>query len=246
MQIGAQLYTVRDYMKDTDALAETLKKIADIGYRTVQVSAACPYDPAWMRDRLAENGLACVLTHTACDRLLAEPATVAAEHAVFGCKYIGIGWYDIAREGLDDFVARFAPVGRTLYERGAQLMYHNHDMEFVRFGDSVLLQQLAERFAPEELGITLDTYWVQYGGGDPSDWLRRLRGRTPCIHLKDMGHGHTMQPVGSGNMNFDGILAAAEETGVQYALVEQDDCNGEDPFACLARSFAYLHACGLC
>ena len=46
-------------------------------------------------------------------------------------------------------------------------------------------------------------------------------------------------------MNFDAILAAALETGVQYALVEQDDCNGEDPFACLARSYRYLTACGL-
>lgn len=245
MQIGAQLYTVRDYMKTTDDLAETLKKVAEIGYRTVQISAACPYDPAWMRDRLAENGLACVLTHTPCDRLLAQPQTVAAEHAVYGCHYIGIGYYDIASEGMDAFVARFAPVGQTLHDCGRQLMYHNHDMEFARVGGSTLLQQLAERFAPQQLGITLDTYWVQAGGGDPIDWLRRLAGRTACIHLKDMGYRRTMLPVGEGNMNFAGILAAAQDTGVQYALVEQDDCNGEDPFACLARSYAYLRACGL-
>ena len=35
-------------------------------------------------------------------------------------------------------------------------------------------------------------------------------------------------------------LAAAEAAGVQYMLVEQDDCYGEDPFACLARSYTYL------
>lgn len=246
MQIGAQLYTVREFMKTPDDLAETLRKVADIGYKTVQISAACPYDPAWMRDRLAETGLACVLTHTACDRLLAQPEVVAAEHDVYHCHHIGIGYYDIAKEGLDAFVARFAPVGETLHNCGHQLMYHNHDMELAKVGPTTLLQQLAERFAPEQLGITLDTYWVQAGGGDPAAWLRRLTGRTPCIHLKDMGYGRAMLPVGEGNMNFDAILAAATDTGVQYALVEQDDCNGEDPFACLGRSFAYLHACGLC
>ena len=31
MRIGAQLYTVREYMKNLDDFAETLKKVADIG-----------------------------------------------------------------------------------------------------------------------------------------------------------------------------------------------------------------------
>ena len=43
MEIGAQLYTVRDYAKTTEDFAETLKKIADIGYRIVQVSGTCGY-----------------------------------------------------------------------------------------------------------------------------------------------------------------------------------------------------------
>ena len=46
MIIGAQLYTVRDFCKTTDALAETLKKVADIGYTEVQLSGVCDYDAA--------------------------------------------------------------------------------------------------------------------------------------------------------------------------------------------------------
>lgn len=37
MEIGAQLYTVRDHCKTLPEFTETLKKIADIGYRNVQV-----------------------------------------------------------------------------------------------------------------------------------------------------------------------------------------------------------------
>ena len=44
MEIGAQLFTVRDFCKDLPALAETLRKIADIGYRHVQVSGTCAYE----------------------------------------------------------------------------------------------------------------------------------------------------------------------------------------------------------
>ena len=43
MKLGAQLYTVRDFTKTTDDFAETLKKVADIGYRTVQVSGTCAF-----------------------------------------------------------------------------------------------------------------------------------------------------------------------------------------------------------
>ena len=146
---------------------------------------------------------------------------------------------------MDGFVAKFAPVGETMHKLGHQLMYHNHHMEFAKLGDSIIMQQLIDRFTPEQLGVTMDTFWVQAGGGDPAQWLRKLEGRTPCIHLKDMTYDRKMMPIGEGNLNWDAIFAAAEDTNVQYALVEQDDCNGEDPFDCLARSYAFLKANGL-
>ena len=45
MKIGVQLYTLRDFCKDTQSLSETLKKVADMGYTTVQLSGICAYDP---------------------------------------------------------------------------------------------------------------------------------------------------------------------------------------------------------
>lgn len=245
MEIGAQFYTIRDYCKDLNSLEESLKKVAAIGYKTIQLSGVCAYDPAWIKEKLAENGLRCVLTHSPCDRMIAETEAVCAEHDIYDCKHIGIGYYDIAKEGMDGFVAKFAPVGETMHKLGHQLMYHNHHMEFAKLGDSIIMQQLIDRFTPEQLGVTMDTFWVQAGGGDPAQWLRKLEGRTPCIHLKDMTYDRKMMPIGEGNLNWEAIFAAAEDTNVQYALVEQDDCNGEDPFDCLARSYAFLKANGL-
>ena len=45
LKVVAQLYTVRDFCKDLDGFALTLKKIADIGYKYVQVSGMRPYPP---------------------------------------------------------------------------------------------------------------------------------------------------------------------------------------------------------
>ena len=46
MELGAQLYTVRAFTQTLADFAETLKKVADIGYRTVQVSGTCAFDAA--------------------------------------------------------------------------------------------------------------------------------------------------------------------------------------------------------
>ena len=95
MQIGAQLYTARKYTQTLEDFSETLKKVADIGYKVVQVSGTCPYEPEWLREELAKNGLKCVLTHTTKqaqleggDKSLEE---VVAFHAIYGCKNIGVG-----------------------------------------------------------------------------------------------------------------------------------------------------------
>ena len=45
MKIGAQFYTIRDFCKTPEALAESLQKVADIGYTTVQISGTCAYEP---------------------------------------------------------------------------------------------------------------------------------------------------------------------------------------------------------
>jgi hypothetical protein len=51
--------------------------------------------------------------------------------------------------------------------------------------------------------------------------------------------------IGDGNINFAAVAAAAADSGVDYMLVEQDDCHGEDPFSAMKRSYDYLKAMGL-
>ena len=53
-----------------------------------------------------------------------------------------------------------------------------------------------------------------------------------------------MAEVGEGNINFARVFEKAEAGGTKYMLVEQDDCNGEDPIDCLRRSYPYLHSFG--
>ena len=248
MKIGAQLYTVRNFCSNLEDFAETLARVADIGYTTVQVSGTCKYPADWLKEQLDKNGLTCVLTHIPPAELNGETERVARDHDIFGCDYIGLGYYPFQEEkpeeGYDHFVETYLPVAKKIAGLGKYMMYHNHDHEFQKRGNKIILEHLMEAFPEDCLGFTLDTFWVQAGGGDPAQWIERLSGRVPCIHLKDYSYGRKMAVIGEGNINFDRVFEKAEAAGTRYMLVEQDDCNGEDPFACLRRSYHNLHTLG--
>ena len=246
MKIGAQLFTVREFCKATEDIAKTLAKIADIGYKYVQVSGTCEYDAEWLKEQLIKNGLKCAITHIAKDKLINATDTVIAEHKVFDCKYIGLGYHKFTgeKEDYDAFCKMYGPCAKRIADGGRYFMYHNHASEFVKIGNKTVLEHLSEDFLPRHMGFTLDTYWVQVGGANPADYLEKLSGRVPCIHLKDYAYGQKMAVVGEGNINFDRVFEKARDARTEYMLVEQDDCGGEDPFRCLERSYKFLKSRG--
>ncbi len=253
MKIGAQLYTVREYTKTLEDFALTLEKVADLGYKSVQVSGTCAFTAEWLDAQLKKNGLTCEITHSPFDKMMADPKGVLDFHQRFGCSCLGLGWYgDIAKEeGLVKFFSEVNPTARAIRAAGGIFSYHNHSTEFYKINGKSVMQTLAEGTDPEAVFFTLDCYWVQNAGGDPAKWLQDLSGRVPYIHLKDMAmsqtdsHTRFMAPVGQGNMNYERILSAAEAAGTKVGYVEQDDCYGADPFTCLKTSIDYLRALGL-
>ncbi len=248
MKFGAQLYTLREYEKDLNSFADTLARVADMGYEYVQISGTCAFEADWMREQLAKTGLKAPLTHTAPTRITEDTAKVIAEHKVFGADYIGIGVYHLLEEGksVDTFINSFKGAAKEIREAGLYLTYHNHDFEFAKDKNGMIFfDELLDAFTPDELKITLDTFWVQAGGANPIEWLDKLKGRTPCVHLKDMAYGRKMAVLGEGNMNFDRIINCCMDNGVEYAFVEQDEYYDEDPFDCLKRSYEFLKSRGL-
>ena len=220
MTLGAQLYTLRSYTQNEEDLAYCLKKVAEIGYTTVQISAVGPIPAETIRELCDKNNLKIVLTHTDVNRILRDTDAVIREHEIMGCPYIGIGYMpDKYHNG--EWITHFAPdfkeTAKKIAASGKLLMYHNHDFEFRKIPElsgKRILEYLMENFGPDELGFTLDTYWVQAAGGDVVEWIDALKGRLPCVHLKDMAmekNGQVMAPVMEGNMNFPRILRHLEK-----------------------------------
>lgn len=260
MKTGAQLYTVRAYTQTEADFALTIGKIAEIGYKTVQISAIGHIRPETVREICDQKGVEIVLTHSDVNRILNDTDNLIQEHDILGCKYIGLGCMPEkyrSKEWLHRFMSDFREPAKKIAAAGKLLMYHNHNLEFEAFQAEQLpnaaphrriLEYLLEGFGPDELGITLDTYWVAAAGADVCHWIRQLKDRIPCVHLKDMqvkGMTSFMAPVMEGNLNFSGILNALEETNCEYLLVEQDICQGS-PFDCLETSYRNLMAAGYC
>jgi len=129
---------------------------------------------------------------------------------------------------------------------GLSVGYHNHSFELEKFGAKTGLAILFDE-SDAALTAEIDTYWIQHGGGNPGAWIRRVAGRSPLVHLKDMviAEGKpVMAEVGEGNLDWPDILAACREAGVEWYIVEQDHCR-RDPFDSLAMSLQNLREMGI-
>jgi sugar phosphate isomerase/epimerase len=249
--VGAQLYTIRDHLKTLPDIAKSLEKIGKAGYKAVQLSGLGPVDPKELVKVVKDSGLKVVSTHEGWKRFLTELEAVIVEHKNLGCVHPAIGGLPndyFCETGVKRFLDELAPVAARLAQEGMDFSYHNHNHELARHGGQRWLDMLYGQADPKMLKAEIDTYWIQAGGGDPVEWVRKCAGREPLLHLKDM----TITPqrelrfaeIGEGNLNWPAILKAAEESGVEFLLVEQDLCYGRDPFESLAISCRNLKKWG--
>lgn len=246
-QIAAQLYTLREFTKTPADVAVTLRKVRQIGYRAVQVSGMGPIAEEELVRLLDGEGLTCCATHEDPVRILSEPEKIVERLRKLKCRFtaypIPRNVDCVSRQSVFDLADKLNAAGRCLRQAGQMLTYHNHALELQRFDGKTTLEWIYEKTDADNVQGEIDTYWIQNGGHDPAAWCRRLNGRLPLIHLKDYiprGNTPAFAPVGHGNLDMPGIIRAAEASGCQWFIVEQDDCYGEDPFEALAKSYRYL------
>ncbi len=249
-KIGAQLYTLRDKVTTEEGFCATMQKLGELGYRYVQFSGVtAPLTPRRVREILDANGLTICCTHMPWERLLKEPEQVAEENLVMGNSIVGVsntGHPLTTLEDVREYIGQIQQVGRVMQEYGLTFAIHNHTDEFHRYGGRSVLQMVREETDPAAVEFIFCCFWALAAGADPVAYLREFAGRVRCCHYKDMtmlNRERAFAPVGQGNMNYRAIWQACEETGVQYALIEQDVCQ-KDPLICMEESRAYMQTLG--
>jgi len=252
MKKAAQLFTVREFVRTPSDIKESFKKIKSIGYDAIQVSAIGLIEHQHLKDLADSAGLTICATHIGFDRLKNELEDVIKQHKIWECKYVGLGAmpaeYRKSQEGYIEFSKLASGYAKTLAENGLRFIYHNHNFEFVKFNGITGMEMLLNETDPETFDFEIDTYWIQAGGANPVDWIRKVRSRMRVVHFKDMGaeldFKSIMAEVGEGNMNWHAIIDACHDIGVEWCAVEQDICK-RDPFESLAISLKNLKEFGL-
>ena len=123
-----------------------------------------------------------------------------------------------------------------------KLMYHNHAFEMESVDGKLAIDWLMES-APK-LGFEIDLAWVQRGGQNGVQLLKKYAGRCPRIHCKDLAPEGENQDqmgfadVGHGVLDWNALLPAAKAAGAEWYIVEHD--LPKEPLVSIERSFKFL------
>ena len=249
-RIGAQYYTLREHIKTIEDFEETCKKVKEIGYKIVQISGT-PLGAKEMKAVLDTYDLKVVVTHRNFKDFVENPEEIISYNKTLGCELCGVGSmpgeYRGSKEGIDKFIKEANEAAKKLKEAGLYFGYHNHAFEFAKFDGKMVMECLIEETDAEVVKFIVDTYWLQVGGVNPAKYIKRIGERAMAVHFKDLigttDNKQAMAEVGQGNLNWDEIIAACEEAGTKWALVEQDICQ-RDPFECMTMSYKFLKTKG--
>lgn len=249
-RIGAQLYTLRDYCKNADQLKDTLEKVHQIGYKTIQISGVDSSITAKeIREAADCFGLQIICTHSDVSDVYNNLPKIIEDHKVLGCNIVGIGnmprEYSADKNLLFDFIKKTSAVAEELKKNDMVFSYHNHAYEFTKMDGKYVFDIIMESTPADCYKFLLDVYWVAIGGIDPADWLIHCKDRLSSVHFKDLRipageNSPQYAEILEGNLNWDKIFDACEKANAPYAFVEQDNCYGRDPFACMEISYKNL------
>jgi sugar phosphate isomerase/epimerase len=246
--IAAQLYTARELLgKD---YAGTIQQLAKIGYRNVEMAGYGSLKTAKeVAKAHADAGVRVVGNHVGVDALQKSPSAVFDDNNTLGNKNLIVPWLaEEKRRSADDWMAfarTMSELAHLCDQRGFKLGYHNHSFEFQKFDGKAGFDYFWENAEPI-VKSELDVYWVKHGGLDPVAYIDKLGNRVILLHLKDMAAGpeRRFAPVGTGILDFKAIIAAGEQVGATYGIVEQDNCYDMAPLEALKISFENLKKIG--
>ncbi|MCW5515677.1 sugar phosphate isomerase/epimerase family protein [Muriicola sp. Z0-33] len=235
---GLALYTVRDAMGQ-DAKT-TLKAVADAGYKNLEAAGYKDgkfYNmaPEAFKAYVEGIGLTPISTHQGsvtlenADAMMANVKAAGFKYFVIPVPPMGLFKFNAENRtmgmtgGAENLAEILTTLGKKAKKAGLQLLYHNHDFEFVKDKDGVVtIDYLLENTDPEIVNFQMDLFWVTKAGADPLAYFEKYPGRFKMWHVKDMDSEGKFAPVGNGTIDFGRILAQKELSGMKYYMVEQD------------------------
>ncbi|MFD0959041.1 sugar phosphate isomerase/epimerase family protein [Paenibacillus chungangensis] len=242
-KLAVQLYTLREACQID--FYQVLRELKAMGWAGVQLAGYHGHDPVKLAEYIRQLDLQVAGMHVSLVQITEELDRLVNEAKLFGTRDLICPSLPPEYRTVDGFREARAQLNRAaekVKEKGIRISYHNHAFEFEeRVNGQYALQYMLEPIENNLVLAELDVYWLKKGGQVIESFLAPYANRMPIIHLKDMtaDDRQAFAPIGSGSIAFEPILQWGEQNGIEWYVVEQDQCDG-DPMASVASSYHYL------
>ena len=248
-----QMYSARSIL-NKDNYGDVLKEIAAMGYTAVEAASYADGliygdEPEVFKQKVEAAGMKVLSAHVSRglseEELASGDFTAAlawwdkciADHVKAGMEYLVTPWMGLQKSlhDLQVYCDYLNEIGRRCKAAGLKFGYHNHDYEFKKVEDQVMIDYMLEHTDPELVFFQLDVYWAVIGNASPVDYFERYPGRFKMLHIKDEWE------VGqSGMVGFDAIFRNADLAGLENFVVEIERYKHEDILVSFKESAEYL------
>lgn len=254
-QFSVQTFTIREYLKNEKRMAFAIRELSAIGIRSLEAARLnFNLSTAHVFKRLCDaHDVKIGSSQIKFDKIQDHFDEIVKIHKLWGCRNTAVSVLPLKylmkkEEGLKAFAVLLNQLGERLRAHQINLLFHHHHFEFLKFNGRTGLELLLEHTKPENVGLVLDTYWIQRSGKTPQDLIEKYAGRVKVIHLRDyklkfskLDLLPTDCEIGNGNLDFKKIIQTAISSGVEYMAIEQ---NAKDPFNSLKTSIENIKGLG--
>jgi sugar phosphate isomerase/epimerase len=192
MKIGLQLYSVKECLKENPR--ETLKKVADLGYKYLEPfcfpgqdeTFGLFLDPKEAKSFLDDHGLKIVSGH------YYYPGNENFEAycefmAGMGSKLAGTGgdFFPIGKQDVLDKCKLMMKDAEIAKKYGLRYFYHNHYWEYQSYDGEKIIDSILNNTDRYLVSYEMDAFWAARGGVDPVMEMEQRGKRIILLHQKD-------------------------------------------------------------
>ncbi|SFN86866.1 Sugar phosphate isomerase/epimerase [Pseudobutyrivibrio sp. JW11] len=263
--------------KDEKTTLSTLKRIKQVGYDGIELNlfmiestpfivrlltkmAGMPVGKGaniYWPDMLKESRLKATSLHADLGSLENRIDEVISKARELDTNKIVItGMYRFDYGNYDDvksLAKRLDKVGARLHESDLQLLYHNHNVEFLKVDNKYTAYEIIlKETDPDLVKVEFDSYWPAEAGVDFIPLMEQLGERLVLYHINDRGTRLKKVPItpilksdsielGHGNMPLKRILGLDCIKNVDAIILESHrNWVNNNPIESLEKSIAFL------
>jgi sugar phosphate isomerase/epimerase len=275
--LAVQQIMIGSACKDEKTTLSTLKRIKQVGYDGIELNlfmiestpfivrlltkmAGMPVGKGaniYWPDMLKESRLKATSLHADLGSLENRIDEVISKARELDTNKIVItGMYRFDYGNYDDvksLAKRLDKVGARLHESDLQLLYHNHNVEFLKIDNKyTAYEMILNDTNPDLVKIEFDSYWPAEAGVDVIPLMEQLGERLVLYHINDRGTRLKKVPItpilksdsielGHGNMPLKRILGLDCIKNVDAIILESHrNWVNNNPIESLEKSIAFL------